>query len=143
MFRVTGRDARGNTREFSVCASTEEEARAFAERDGIVAVDRVAVPPPLPPSRFPKLSGFARGGLAFLGFLAATVLGTVAGGMIASEAELPAGPDERAMNAFFGVPSGLRTDLATVQGALVGAGVGFIVGVAILVASYRRHRALR
>jgi hypothetical protein len=138
MFRVVGRDARGRRRELSICVATAEEAQELARAEGLVTIDRVSVPAPLPPSRLPKLSGFAAGCLACLACVGCVTLGAVIGALVGKESEPPGPrPEERFIQAFFGVPV-LRTEW--VAGSIVGALVGLACGVGILLACYRHFR---
>lgn len=80
MFRVVGRDARGTYREISVCASTEDEARAIVLGSGDIAtIDRVTIPPPALPPRTLKLSRWTATILGCLLCLGSTTIGAVVG----------------------------------------------------------------
>ena len=119
MFRVTGRDVRGNRREISVNAATEEEARAIALASGdLASVDRIDLPSPAPPP-MPRLNvGLA----AFLGCLLClgmTVAGAVLGAMVGHEVDRVHAEAIRTRWVVFGT---------------TGTIVGLFCGVALLVA---------
>ena len=136
MFRVEGRDARGRTRHLSVNAPTEVEARALAERNGLIVVDRVSVPPDLPPRRFPKLNDFTLAVLTVLGCLAFIALGAVTGAFVGSEAGPPPPPGEMTLERFFGLPP-RQWKLA--DWALEGAWYGFVFGTITIGNAYLEH----
>jgi hypothetical protein len=124
MFRVVGHDGRGHRREFSVNAATEEEARTVALSSGDIAViDEVTVPPLLPPRRTVKLSG-----------LTVTIIGCLlCGGLIAAGAVLGGllGHELDATSSDF-----IKT--RWLLGGIVGAILGLICGIGILVAFLQR-----
>lgn len=138
MFRVVGRDARGQRQEVSVVASTEAEARTLAQGAGLVAIDSVSIPPPASPSRLPRLSGFTIGCLGSLACLGFVVLGTVVGAILGKQME-PPGPEpgEVAVQALFGIPP-LRMEW--MRAAAGGAVIGLLCGTGVLVACYRHCR---
>lgn len=123
MFRVVGRDARGNREELSVVASTAEEARAVALRAGLVSVEGVSASPPTRRPLF-RLDGFALGALAVVGFFGSIVSGAVIGGWMGDQTE----------------PPGFHLRQNWIGGAVGGAAVGLVVGIGIVAVCYRRYR---
>jgi hypothetical protein len=120
MFRVVGRDAQGRTRELSVCAATEEEARATVNGLGVlVAIDHVSIPPLVPTSRFPKVSRPVATALGLLLCLGCVVAGTVLGWWIGRVL------DESS--------PGQLIHMRWLFGSAVGAILGAIVGVSLLI----------
>ena len=124
MFRVVGRDAQGNSRELSISASTEQEARELAQGAGLVTVDNVSIPSPSQSSRFPKPSGFTVGCLGCLACVGSVIVGAVIGAFTGSELE-PAGHV-------------LKTQWLT--GAIIGAIGGLVCGGGILAGFYLHYR---
>jgi len=143
MFRVVGRDTEGRSRELSVAASTEEEARSIAQGAGLVGIERVSVPPAVIPSRLPKLSGFALGCLSSVICVALVIAGAVIGGLVARDSAPPPGEGEGAIRSI--APSLLifRDLDNALHGAVVGAVIGLVCGAALLVACYQRLRERR
>ena len=143
MFRVAGRDAQGTSRELSVGATNEQEARALAQAAGLVVIERVSTPGPLKPSRLPKLSGFAVGCLTSIMCVVLVAAGAVIGALVARDsAPLPA---ENAAAVGSMAPSLLLfrdLDIA-LHGAAVGAAIGLLCGVMLLLACFRRLRERR
>jgi hypothetical protein len=143
MFRVVGRDAEGRSRELSVAASTEEEARSIARNAGLIGVERVSVPPTVIPSRLPELSGFALGCLSSVICVALVIAGAVIGGLVARDSAPSPGEGEGAIRSI--APSLLifRDLDHALHGAAVGAVIGLVCGAALLVACYQHIRERR
>lgn len=125
MFRVTGRDAQGHSRELSVNASTEEQARVLVQASGLVSIERISVPPDSPAPR--RLSPM----------MAPTTAA------ITTDATLPKVPMTPMAEPLENEPAGhvLRTQWLT--GAVIGAGIGLLFGIGILLVCYRAAREPR
>jgi hypothetical protein len=124
MFRVVGHDARGHRRDFSVNAATEEEARAMALSSGDIAViDEATVPPPLPPRRTVRLCGWTVTIIGCLLCVGLTAAGAGLGGLLGHE--LDASSSDFIKSYWL-------------LGGTVGAILGLICGVSILVAFLKR-----
>lgn len=124
MFRVVGHDARGHRCEISVNAATPEEARALAlSSGGIAVILEVTASPPLPPRQPVRLSGWTLTIIGCLVCLGSTAVGTVLGGLLGHELD--------ASSSDF-----IKT--YWLLGGVVGAVLGVICGVSILVAFAKR-----
>ena len=121
MFRVVGRDFRGASHEISVCATTEEEARANVLKSGtIVTIDCVSIMPPSPAAQSAKPGRWAAipfGCVLCLGF---TVIGTAVGLLSGHMVD---------------ILSGEFIQVYWLIGSAVGAMLGLIMGVKVFLSS--------